>query len=46
MFIVVPFIISTGLAIVAEADLRCGEFLSEKIVVTNWLFPLASGIGY
>ena len=30
MFIVVPFIISTGLAIVAEADLLCGEFLSEK----------------
>ena len=30
MFTVVPFINSTGLAIVAEADLRCGEFLSEK----------------
>ena len=30
MFIVVPFINSTGLAIVAEADLLCGEFLSEK----------------
>ena len=27
---VVPFINSTGLAIVAEADLRCGDFLSEK----------------
>ena len=26
----VPFINSTGLAIVAEADLRCGEFSSEK----------------
>ena len=30
MFIVVPFINSTRLAIVAEADLRCGDFLSEK----------------
>ena len=30
MFIVVPFISSTGLAIVAEDNLRCGDFLSEK----------------
>ena len=30
VFIVVPFINSSGLAIVAEADLRCGEFFSEK----------------
>ena len=30
MFIVVSFISSTGLAIGAEADLRCGDFLSEK----------------
>ena len=30
VFIVVPFINSSGLAIVAEAVLRCGEFLSEK----------------
>ena len=30
MFIVVPFISSTGLAIVAEAGLLCGNFLSEK----------------
>ena len=30
MFIKVQFINSTGLAIVAEADLRCGEFSSEK----------------
>ena len=30
MFIVVPFINSTGLKIVAEADLRCGDFLSDK----------------
>ena len=29
VFIVVPFINSYVLAIVAEADLRCGEFLSE-----------------
>ena len=27
---VVPFINSTGLAIVAEADLHCGEFYSQK----------------
>ena len=31
MFIVVPFINSSGLAIVAEADLRCGEFFPKKL---------------
>ena len=31
MFTVVPFISSTRLAIVAEANLRCEDFLSEKI---------------
>ena len=46
VFVVVPILNSTGLAIVAEVDLRCGDFLSEKIVVTNWLFPQASGLGY
>ena len=30
MFNIVPFIRSTGLAIVADADLLCGNFLSEK----------------
>ena len=30
VFIVVIFINSYGLAIVAEADLHCGEFFSEK----------------
>ena len=48
MFLVVPFISSTGLAIVAEADLRCGDFLSEKnchkLVVStsfwSWLWLL------
>ena len=30
MFSVVLFISSTGLNIVAEADLLCGNFLSEK----------------
>ena len=30
VFIVVPFINYYGLAIVAEADLHCGEFFSEK----------------
>ena len=34
MFIDDPIIDSTDLAIVAEADLRCGDFLSEKVVVT------------
>ena len=31
VFIVVPFISSTGLAIFAEANLHCGEFLSGKM---------------
>ena len=31
MFSVAPFISSTGLVVVAEANLRCGGFLSEKI---------------
>ena len=30
MFLVVSFITSAVLAIVAEANLRCGDFLSEK----------------
>ena len=30
MFIVAAFISSTGLVVVAEADLRCGGFLSGK----------------
>ena len=30
MFIVEPFMSSTGLAIAAEVNLRCGDFLSEK----------------
>ena len=30
MFVVVPILNSTSLAIVAEVGLRCGEFLSEK----------------
>ena len=51
MFIVVPFINSTGLAIVTEADLRCGDFLSEKsfrhklVVSTSfwyWLLNVSS----
>ena len=48
MLIVVPFINSTGIAIVAEADLRCGDVLSEKtchkLVVStsfwSWLWLL------
>ena len=44
MFIVVPFINSNRLAIVAEVDLRCGDFLSEercrhKLVVSNSFLP-------
>ena len=31
MFIVVPFINSTGLSIVAEADLLCGIFFPKNI---------------
>ena len=50
MFIVVPFINPTGVAIVAEADLRCGDFLSEeschKLVVStsfwSWLLNVSS----
>ena len=50
MFIVIPFINSTGLAIVAEATLRCGDFLSEKscykLVVStsfwSWLLNVSS----
>ena len=51
MFIKVHFISSTGLAIVAEADLRCGEFSSEKncrhklVVSTSfwqWLLNVSS----
>ena len=34
-FIAAPFIDSTDLAIVAEADLRCGDFCPKQ-VVTNW----------
>ena len=51
MFIVVPFISSTSLAIVAEVDLRCDDFLSEKscrhkLVVStsfwSWLLTASS----
>ena len=50
MFIVIPFINSTGLVIVAEANLRCGDFLSEKschtLVVStsfwSWLLNVSS----
>ena len=30
MFINIPFLNSTELAIVAQVELRCGDFLSEK----------------
>ena len=37
MFIDAPFISSTGLVVVAEANLRCGGFLSEKFVLAVFL---------
>ena len=51
MFIIIPIINSTGLAIVAEAALRSGEFLAEescphKLVVStsfwSWLLNVSS----
>ena len=36
MFTVVPFLSSTELAIVAEANLRLKVFGPKKVVVTNW----------
>ena len=51
MFIVVPIINSAWLAIVAEEDSRCGDFLSEescrhKLVVStsfwSWLLNVSS----
>ena len=41
MFIVVPFINSAELAIVAEADLHCGEFFSEKSCRHNLVVSLS-----
>ena len=38
MFLVVPFISSFGLAIIAEANLHCGDFLSEKFVTVLAVF--------
>ena len=46
MFLVVQFISSTWLAIIAEANLRCGEFLSEKNCRHKFVVSTASGIGY
>ena len=54
MFIVVQFISSIGLAIVAEANLRCGDFLSDKschkLVVStsfwSWLLSVSSVLTY
>ena len=43
---VVPIINFIGLAIVAAADLRCGDFCPKKVVVTNCWFPLPSGLDY
>ena len=46
MVINVPFIYSTGLAIVTEVDLRCGDLLSKKklsqIGSFLWLLVLAT----
>ena len=38
MFIVVPFDRSTALVVVAEANLRCGDFLFEKVVTVLAVF--------
>ena len=46
MLIVVPFTSCTGLPIVAVADLRYGDLLSEKSCVHKLIFPQASGLGY
>ena len=40
VFIVVPFISSSGLAIVAEANLRCGDFCQTFVVFINWKLEL------
>ena len=51
MVVVFPILNSTGLAIAAEVDLRCGDFLSEKscrhkLVVStsfwSWLLKASS----
>ena len=46
VYIVVQFISSTGIAVVVEGDLLYDSFLFEKIIVTNWQFSLACGLGY
>ena len=45
-FIVAPIINATGLAIFAEADLRCGDFLSEKSCRHKLVVFTSSGLGY
>ena len=44
MFIVVPFIKSTGVAIVVEAKLRFGVFSRKKMVVTVLTVFLSFGL--
>ena len=46
MFIVVPLIRSTGLAIVAEANLRCGVFCPKKFSSQWWQFFFLFGLDY
>ena len=46
MFLVVPFIKAAVLAIVAEANLRCGFFVQKKIVVPVLAVFLSFGLGY
>ena len=46
MFTVVPFISSTGLAIVAEASLRCADFVRKKLSSQYWLFFFLFGPDY
>ena len=47
MFIVVSFVKSTRKAIVAEANLRCGDFLFEKKLSSQyWQFFFLFGLDY
>ena len=46
MFIIVPLIRSTGLAIVAEANLRFGVFCPKKLSSQCWNFFFLFGLGF
>ena len=46
MFVVVSFVKSTRKAILEEANLRCGDFLFEKKVVTLLALFFLFGLDY